>query len=555
MLELREYQRAAIDALYAYWGDGGGNGLLVLPTGSGKALVIAKLIEELLQQYPDMRIVNLTHSKTLVQQNFMEFIGLSPFAPAGIFSAGLGRKDRSAQVLFAGIQSIANKAHEIGTVDLILVDEAHAISRNADTQYGKFFKAVGEVNPDSRVAGLTATPYRLDSGRLDEGEDSLFDDVVYEIGIRDLIDAGYLSPLISKPGDVMIDMTGVSKRGGEYTPSEAERAADKEEITRAAVSQAIRMGQDRKAWLFFCSGQDHAEHVRDELMSQGVPAASLTSRTLGQDKIIADFKAGKLRALASANMLTTGFNVPHVDLISMLRATASTGLYVQICGRGTRLAGGKENCLVLDHAGNVARHGPVDMVNPKTPGKGGGEAPIRMCPECDEICHAAARVCSCCGFEFPPSEDVKITARPSDAPILSTDEPVWREVTGRTFRRHEKVGGLPSVRVDYSLGLELQKEWLCPQHTGFPKQRADRFWHAHGGLRPFPATVEQFLERAGELRITTGIRLKKNGKYWNVDGHQVGAEMAPANDNVPVAANDNAGRARLRALMDDSIPF
>lgn len=552
MLELREYQRAAIDALYSYWGDGGGNGLLVLPTGAGKALVIAKLIEELLQQYPDMRIVNLTHSKTLVQQNFMEFVGLSPFAPAGLYSAGLGRKDRHAQVLFAGIQSIASKAHEIGAVDLILVDEAHAISRNADTQYGKFFKAVREINPDSRVAGLTATPYRLDSGRLDEGEDSLFDDVVYEIGIRELIDAGYLSPLTSKPGDVMIDMSGVSKRGGEYTPSEAERAADKEEITRAAVAQAIRLGQDRKAWLFFCSGQDHADHVRDELIAQGIPAASLTSRTPGQDRIIADFKSGKLRALASANMLTTGFNVPHVDLISMLRATASTGLYVQICGRGTRLATGKENCLVLDHAGNVARHGPVDMVNPKKPGKGDGEAPIRMCPECEEICHAAARTCPCCGFEFPPSEVVTITAHASDAPILSTEEPIWREVTGRTFRRHEKAGGLPSVRVDYSLGLEIQKEWLCPQHTGFPKQRADRYWQSHGGQRPFPATVDEFLSRADELKVTAGIRLKKNGKYWNVEGHQVGAD----NDNVPapVAANDNAERERLRAFADD-IPF
>ena len=375
MLKLREYQRASIDALYDYWRAGGGNGLIVLPTGSGKALVIAKLIEELLADYPDMRIVNLTHSKTLVRQNYLEFISLNQFAPAGIYSAGLGRRDAKAQVLFAGIQSVAKKVDQLGDIDLTLVDEAHAISRNADTLYGQYFKAVKERNPNSRTAGLTATDYRLDSGRLTDGEDALFDDVVFEIGIRQLIDEGYLAPLTSKPGDVMIDLGGVGKRGGEYIAGQMERAADKDEITRAAVAQAIRVGQDRKSWLFFCSGQDHSEHVRDELIAQGISAASLTSRSTGQEKIVGDFKAGKIRALCSANMLTTGFNVQQVDLISMLRPTASTGLYVQICGRGTRIAKGKKDCLVLDHAGNVLTHGPVDAVNPKEPGKGDGEAP------------------------------------------------------------------------------------------------------------------------------------------------------------------------------------
>lgn len=553
MLQLRDYQRASIDALYDYWAKGGGNGLIVLPTGAGKALVIAKLIEELLANYPDMRIVNLTHSKTLVEQNFKEFVGLNPFAPAGIYSAGLGRRDRHAQVLFAGIQSVANKVETLGHIDLTLVDEAHAISRKADTQYGQYFNAVRAINPEARVAGLTATDYRLDSGRLTDGDDRLFDDVVYEIGIRELIDAGYLAPLTSKAVDVMIDLGGVGKRGGEYIAGQLERAADKEEITRAAVQQAIRLGQSRKAWLFFCSGQDHSEHVRDELIEQGIPAASLTSRTTGQEQIIRDFKSGKLRALCSANMLTTGFNVPQVDLISMLRPTASTGLYVQICGRGTRLAPGKENCLVLDHAGNVMRHGPVDAVTPKEPGKGEGEAPSKICPTCEEIMHASLRVCTCCGYAFPPSEEVKITARPSDAPILSTTDPVWREVTGRTFREHMGKKG-PCIRVDYQLGLSVQKDFLGPESVGFFKQKSDRFWRSHGGELPFPSTVSDFLDRANELRITTEISVVKNGKHWNVEHWKVGD--APSNDAMPPAANDNERErlAKLAVGLDD-VPF
>lgn len=560
MLQLRDYQRAALDSLYDYWANGGGNGLIVLPTGSGKAFVIAKLIEEILADYPDMRIVNLVDSKTLVEQNFKEFVGLSPFSPSGIYSAGLGRRDRNAQVLFAGIQSVASKVDELGDIDLTIVDEAHAISRKADTQYGQYFAAVRAKNPDSRTAGLTATDYRMDSGRLTDGDDRLFDDVVYEAKLRDLIDAGYLAPLTSKAVDVMIDLGGVGKRGGEFIPGQLNRAADKEEITRAAVQTAIRYGQNRKAWLFFCSGQDHSEHVRDELVAQGIPAASLTSRTAGQDAIIRDFKSGKLRALCSANMLTKGFNVPQVDLISMLRPTASTGLYVQICGRGTRMAPGKENCLVLDHSGNVSRHGPVDAVEPKEPGKGDGEAPVRICEQCDEICHASAKVCPACGNEFPASEEVKITAAPSDAPILSTNEPIWRSVSGRTFRRHEKLGGTPSVRVDYTLGMEIQKDWICCEHEGFAKAKADRWWVRHQGKRPFPSSVEEFLGRveAGELRETAEVQVRKNGKYWNVTDYKAGEAVGGDSvDRPATAANDNDEKTRLRAMgdWDSDIPF
>lgn len=567
MLELRPYQRTSLDALYDYWSKGGGNGLIVLPTGAGKALVLAKLIEELLADYPDMRIVNLTHSKNLVEQNFKEFVGLAPFAPAGLYSAGLGRRDRHAQVLFAGIQSVANKTAEIGHIDLTIVDEAHAISRKADTQYGQYFDGVREMNPEARVVGLTATDYRMDSGRLTEGDDKLFDDVVYEAKLRDLIDEGYLAPLTSKAVDVMIDLGGVGKRGGEYIAGQLERAADKEEITRAAVQQAIRLGQNRKAWLFFCSGQDHSEHVRDELLAQGIPAASLTSRTKGQDAIIRDFKSGKLRALCSANMLTTGFNVPQVDLISMLRPTASVGLYVQICGRGTRKAPGKENCLVLDHAGNVTRHGPVDAVEPKAPGKGDGDAPVRICDQCEEICHASAKVCPCCGNEFPLSEVVKITARPSDAPILSTTEPIWREVTGRTFREHVGKSG-PCVRIDYMMGMEVQKDFVGPESVGFFKQKSDRLWKSHGGKVPYPSTVAEFLDRADELAITTDVEVRKNGKYWNVVNWKAGEHGQPSEVFRPSggnlsrfkpSANDNE-KARLRSVVGqdwsgDIIPF
>lgn len=555
MLEARYYQRDSIDATYAYWGEGGRNGVIVLPTGSGKAYVIAKLIEELLRDYPDIRIVNVTDSKTLVAQNYKEFINLCPFAPAGIYSAGLGRRDANAQVLFCGIQSVADKTYELGAMDLIIIDEAQAISRDANTLYGKFFNGAISINPECRLLGLTATDYRMDSGKLTEGDDRIFHDVIYEIGLGELIQKGFLSPLISKSMETQIDVSGVHKRGGEFIAGELERAADQDPITEGAVREAIAYGADRKAWLFFCSGQDHSDHVRDELRRQGITAESVTSRTKGQDKIIRGFANGEFRALCSANMLTKGFNVPRVDLISMLRPTASTGLYVQICGRGTRNAPGKKNCLILDHSGNVRRHGPVDMVQPKTPGSGEGEMPVKECPQCHSLIMISKMVCDDCGYIFPPNEEEKITARSDDAPILSTEKP-WSVVMSQRMSEHPaKVEGKPNtVKISYMVGFKSVNEWSCPGHSGFPKSKADRYWLLHQGQRPFPKSAVEWLERAGELKRTAEIQLDyaKNPKYPEVIGHRVADnDNAPEVDS-PTASNDNTSWADE---LDDAIPF
>ncbi|KAG5183300.1 hypothetical protein JKP88DRAFT_181926 [Tribonema minus] len=409
-----------------------------------------------------------------------------------------------------------------------------------------------------KIVGLTATPFRLDSGRLDEGDDRLFDRVVYEYGVGPAVRDGYLAPLSSKSTATGFDLSGVGRQAATTNQKRLQAATDKEEVTQAAVDEIVTKGQDRKSWLIFGAGVEHALHIRDEIRKRGIACETISGETPKEERrrIIEDFKAYKLRAITNNSVLTTGFNHKGVDLIAFMRPTLSAALYLQMAGRAAIAAGPKPDCLVLDFAGLVAKHGPVDMVEPKKPGKGSGDAPIKICPECEELLHASVRVCTCCGHQFPASEEAKHEARASDAPILSTEEPIWREVTGRTFRRHEKAGGLPSVRVDYSLGLELQKDWICPGHTGYPKQKADRYWVQHGGQRPFPSSVDEFLSRAEELKVTAGIRLKRNGKYWNVEAWQVGAEMAPAaNDNVPVAANDNSERERLRTLMEDSIPF
>jgi DNA repair protein RadD len=532
-LTLRPYQSAAIAALYAYWSAEPGNPLIVLPTGAGKSLVMASLMQDLIEGWPDMRLACVTHVKELISQNYSELINLWPWAPAGIYSAGLGRRETQAQILFCGIQSVRDRAGHIGHVDVLLVDEVHLIPRSADTSYGRFITGLREINPDMKIVGLTATPFRLDSGRLDEpdprtGAPALFDKVAYEISIRDLMDQGYLAPLISKATATMLDVSAVHQRGGEFIASELQAAVNKSEITSAAVDEIIRFGHDRKAWLTFCSGVEHAYAVRDEFRRRGIFCEAVDGGlpSAERDRIIASFKAGRIRAITNVSVLTTGFNVPQVDLLAMLRPTQSAGLYLQIAGRGTRNAPGKRDCLVLDFAGNVARHGPVDAVRPKKPGAGGGDAPIKICQHCASIVHASVMVCPDCGHEFPPSEEARHRATADDAPIMASAAPEWVRVAARTFRRHDKaaaMGGLSttSLRVEYLCGLTTHREWWCPEHEGYARQKFERLWREHGGASPVPATVEDAIQRSGELRPTDEIRIRPSGKYFEIVGRRV----------------------------------
>ncbi|QFT69661.1 type I restriction enzyme EcoKI subunit R [Labrenzia sp. THAF35] len=556
-MDLRYYQSEGEQAVFDYWMDEDGNPLVDFATGCGKSLLAASLIKRLLDGWPDMRIMVVTHVMELIEQNYLELVGFWPMAPAGIYSAGLGRRDSRAQVIFAGIQTVWNKLEQIckhGGIDVIIVDECHTIPINDATRYGQFFKMAREITPDLKVVGLTATPYRLDSGRLDEGEDRIFDKVVYTYGVADGINDGYLAPLSSKATATELDTKGVGRLGGDFKKGDLQRAVDKTSVTSAAVDEIVAKGADKRSWLCFCSGVDHAIHVRDEIQSRGITCEAITDKTGKAERrdILAAYKNYEIRALTNNNVLTTGFNHKGVDLIAFLRPTLSLSLYVQMAGRGTRVlyapgmpletaeqrkaaiaAGPKPNCLVLDFAGLVDKHGPIDMVNPKEPGKGTGEAPIKICPQeeggCGEKVHASARVCRECGFEFPINEEPKIKDHASDAPILSSTAPEPRQVTRRTFRFHEgKPGKKDSVKVTYMIGLTPIPEWVCPAHEGYAKNKADQYWKKHGGDEPCPENPLEWLERQAELKDTIEIKVRPKGRYWEVCGHTVELDVPDA---------------------------
>jgi DNA repair protein RadD len=566
MFELRPYQREALDTLDAYWRSGGGHPLISMATATGKSLVIAWLVRDLMRRCPGLRILAVTHVQELIQQNVDHVLALWPDAPLGVNCAALGRRDLDHPILFASIQSVFRDA-KIGRRDLVLIDEAHLVPHAGDGMYRSLLDDLRVLESDMRIAGFSATCFRLDSGRLDEGEGKIFDDVVFDYGIGEGIRDGWLSPLSSKRTDTQIDVTDVGRRGGEFIESELQAASDVDAIVNGACDEIVRQGRDRRSWLVFCTGICHAEHVRDALRCRGVTAEAVFGETPTDERkeIITAFKAGGITCLVNVNVLTTGFNVPQVDLLAMLRPTLSTGLYVQMIGRGTRKAEGKTNCLILDFAGNVRRHGPVDSVEPKFKAAvKPGDVAAKACPECDELVALNAHECPVCGYAWPrPAREPKHAAIADAVPVLSTGQS-WVDVTGTTFRIHYKrndPSAPPSLCVSYLCGLSVYSEYVSLERQGYARTCAEKWWFAMGGESPVPATVAEALDRTDEIGRPFEIAIYRNGQWWNVSDRRVersDGAMVEVDRNLNTwvkGSREAAFETMRREPINDEIPY
>jgi DNA repair protein RadD len=552
MLLLRQYQEDALRALFTFWQNGGGNPLLVLATGTGKSICIAFLIKRLLTDYPKMRVLVTAPNRELIDQDIKELLKVWPEAPIGINCEGLDSRDTDAQILFATVNSLYRNPKAIGRRELWIIDEAHFIPDHDEGMYRVTLEGLRELVPHVRVAGLTGTPYRLDSGHLCEGEGRLFDSVVYTYGIAEGITDGVLAPLSSKATTASIDVSGVGKRGGEFIADQLEAAAIHGDVVDRACDEIASYRGQRHAWLVYCVGVTHAGLVRDALRARGIDCETVLGETPSEerDRIIEDFRAGRLTCLISVMVLSYGFNVPHVDLIGMLRPTCSAGLYVQQVGRGARKAEGKTDCLVLDFAGNVRRFGPVDVVRIRNKNsKQDDEAPpTKTCPDCQVIVALGATKCSCCGHVFPRETKPRHAAFSDTASILSPPRVVsdWLEVEDIQYRFHHKE--TPSLRVTFQCGLQDFHKWVCLQHSGYARAQAERFWRALSDGVSVPRTVDEALQRQNELAWVSHIRVAPRGeRYWDIIGYRIDGE------------NYDGNLCRLPAWtkpdINDSIPY
>lgn len=579
----RWYQEEAVESLFDFFDTHGGtdpetgfpidaNPILALPTGTGKSLVIAEFFKRALHRYPTTRGIMSTHVKELIRQNAERMVASWPLAPLGIHSAGMGQRDTVQPIIFGGIKSMVGKYPMLGYRDFMVIDEAHLVSPNADTSYVKFINelkygidydpdkpltratferamASPYCNPYLKVIMLTATPYRMGLGHLTNGK--IATHTAYNLctidGFNRLMAEGYLCPLIPKKTRTEFDLSNVGMSQGDFVQSAMQAAVDKDEITFACLKELVEYGWNRRCGLIFASGIEHAEHI-GEMMNSVFGESCVVIHSKKSDaeneQALKDWKSGRAKWAVNMNSLTTGVDNPMVDIIGMMRGTLSTGLWVQMLGRGTRplyapgydlddfnsrwaaiYAGGKANCLVMDFAGNTRRLGPInDPVIPKMKGQGApGDAPVRICPQCGTYNHASVRQCVVCGTEFDFSPSLSRSAGTdellrSDAPqveVFKVNRVVYQPYTTKTSDRN-------MIRVSYyceSLRTFYELITVEPKagsdKLDYPAKKGRDWFRQRYPSEP-PEKNSDVLKVMSELRPPVQIRVWVNKQYPEV---------------------------------------
>lgn len=547
-LKLRYYQKNAYNDFFNYTANNWGkNPIVVLPTGSGKSILMAYIVNHMLE-YKDTRVLLLTHQRQLISQNVLELrdnFENDLFMDIGVYSAGLKRRDTSNRIIFGGIQSVYKIAWELGWFDLILVDECHLINNKKSGMYRTFLAEMKKINSKVIIGGMSATPFRMRTGLLTEGEDALFDDICHETSVKELIEPDhyrntdktqYLCNLISKNAINKADISNVHIRGGEYVPKEMEQAFQENDLVCRAVKEIKECSSDRKKILTFTAGIKHCEEVTDKMLAQGLDARFIHSKQSDEinEKNIKDFKNGVYKYLNNVSVLTTGFNEKAIDCIVFLRSTMSPGLYSQICGRGLRIHPDKKDCLILDMGSNILRHGPIDKIEVKKKKDGTFEvqtAPQKECPECQYLMHATIMECPECGYLFPQKDKHEDEA--SEASVISEwQKPETYDVESVEYSRHQKSGKPDSLCVDYYISEIIKySQWVCIEHEGFAKRKAYQWLDRVTDLNV--GSVDEALWKCEDFLQPSQIIVDFNGKFPTIIGYIYEEPKEPeVNDEV-----------------------
>ena len=384
--KLRPYQQEAVERTVLHFRKTNDPAVIVLPTGAGKSLVIAELA-----RIAKQKILVLAHVKELVEQNAQKYksFGLE----ASIFSAGLKEKSLSHQVTFASVQSLSRNLNKLNEhYSLLIIDECHRVNGDKKSQYGKVINTLKEYNPQLKVLGLTATPYRLGMGWIYHhhyhgfvkgNKESPFKNCIFELPLRYMIKHNYLTP----PNEVdaaisHYDFSSLATNAfGQYTTDDMNALLkNSERATQAILKQVIQYSETRQGVMIFAATVMHAQEILTYLPAEHSALITGDTPNAERDKLINQFKQKNIKYLVNISVLTTGFDAPHVDFIAILRPTESVSLYQQIVGRGLRLNEGKTDCLVIDYAGNG-----FDLFHPEVGDKKGDSdnEPVQvLCPGC-----------------------------------------------------------------------------------------------------------------------------------------------------------------------------
>jgi DNA repair protein RadD len=569
MYELRPYQNEAVQKTIKHFQKERVPAVIVLPTGAGKSLVIAELAK-----IANGRVLVLAHVKELVEQNHQKYQSYE--LEAGIFSAGLGKKEVSDKVIFGSIQSVARAPNEFfNDFSLVIIDECHRISQDKESQYHQVLNELKEKNERLCILGLTATPYRMGlgwiyefhyKGSLKTKEDRFFKKCIFELSLSYMIKNNFLTTPIKIDSPVACyDFSNLKINNSSYTNKEIENCLkDQARITPSIIQNIIDLTEEnsRQGVMIFTSTVRHAKEIL-KLLPKGVSELIVGDTLLDErDSIIQDFKNKKIKYLVNVSVLTTGFDAPHVDLIAILRPTESAGLYQQIIGRGLRLAPNKKDCLILDYTGQdhsifspeigedrpSDKTVPVEIECPSCEYKnqfwgikdefdeiiehfgrqchGATEEPqsleivpcgfrfrFKLCDQCNSENDIAARQCRDCEHLLVDTDQkLKDAMSLKDAHVLRPDT--------MTFERSFDKKGQERLEIRY---YDFDAEFLTEYHYFSKENDSKTFYYNFTRMhkkRPeknlFIKNLEDALEYQDQFRMPLFIIARKKKHFWTI---------------------------------------
>jgi DNA repair protein RadD len=444
--------------------------------------------------------------------------------------ARVSRIKRESPVLVFNLQV---SGHPSYFANGIAAHNCHLVSTKASDagMYRTFLAKLAQIC-QFRTVGMTATPFRGNQVWLTDGEDPLFTGIASNVTMRELLDQGFIAPLVPPTVQMhtRIDASTVGISNGDYKVGELSDVV--EGYLSEVAAEASKLAADRRKWIAFTPSVANAESLADKLCNLGIVSEVVCGETpaLEREQYIRNFRSGEIHCLVTVLALSVGFDVPDVDCIIWCRPTKSPVLYVQGMGRGCRIADGKEDCLVLDFTDTVERLGPVDIIKGRAKRTGGPqEAPFSICPACGDRNTASALICASCGAvireEVVKPQDAKVSyAALLSAQIVATV--TWHDVSRVEYKMHSKPGKPDSVRVDYYDGLlRVASSWQCFDHGGYAESKAHQWFQTvkPDNYNHAPGTSDQlieWIETGMKLKSPARIATRRNGKFTEITQHE-----------------------------------
>lgn len=406
MILLRDYQQRGIARIQAEFLRGMRRVCYAGPTGSGKTVLFVHAARKAMAQ--GQKVAILIHRDELVDQTCeaLEAEGIDH----GVIAAGY-EETPGALVQVYMVQTLARRPERLDGIRFLIIDEAHHI-------LAATWIALAAAVPTARILGVTATPERLDG----KGLSAAFDALVIGPTVKQLIAEGWLAPFKIFAPEKTVDHKNLRSMGGDYALGPLAERMSADSVLADAIAE-YRKHLDGQSALAFCATIAHSRATARGFRAAGIDAVHLDGDTPTPERreIIARLGVEPL-VVCNCGIIAEGLNVPVVGGVIMLRPTKSLALYLQQIGRALRPAPGKSHAVILDHAGNVFRHGFPDVEHPwslEDRPKKKGRALVKRCAGCGALIPAAARVCPECGAEQP--RPAAPPAKPGARPLVELD--------------------------------------------------------------------------------------------------------------------------------------